>query len=123
MQRTNLIKSPLFLQDVRYNTNMREKLKPQHEEAIKSTKHIDTVAYFVGVVGNLAVIPQIIKAWESPAPGLAVLTWILFIFVGFVWLFYAIAHKQKPLIFATVVSLSCNFAVVLGWLFNNILLQ
>lgn len=102
---------------------MDDKTIQQEPNTIKSTKLIDSMAYTVGLFGNFAVIPQIIKAWESPAPGLAVLTWILFIIVGFVWLFYAIAHKQKPLIFAQIIGLSCNIAVVLGWIFNNIWLK
>ena len=79
------------------------------------------MAYAVGIGGNIAVIPQIIKAWESDAPGLAILTWVLFIVIGFIWLAYAIQHKQKPLIMAQIVSISCNLLVVGGWIFNNII--
>lgn len=85
----------------------------------KSQKAVDSMAYIVGVVGNIAVIPQIIKAWQSDAPGLAVVTWALFIGIGLVWLVYAIMHKQKPLIVAQLVSISCNLAVVTGWIVNN----
>jgi uncharacterized protein with PQ loop repeat len=88
----------------------------------KKSRHIvDMLAYAVGVGGNIAVIPQIIKAWESDAPGLAILTWVLFIAIGFIWLAYAIQHKQKPLIVAQIVSISCNMLVVGGWIFNNII--
>jgi uncharacterized protein with PQ loop repeat len=80
---------------------------------------VDTMAYVVGVGGNIAVLPQIIKAWQSDAPGLAVLTWLLFVGIGFIWLVYAIMHNQKPLIVAQVVGISCNLAVVAGWAFNN----
>jgi uncharacterized protein with PQ loop repeat len=85
----------------------------------KTTKTVDYMAYIVGVGGNLAVLPQIIKAWESDAPGMAVLTWLLFVGIGFIWLAYAILHKQKPLIVAQIVGISCNIAVVLGWVVNN----
>jgi uncharacterized protein with PQ loop repeat len=80
---------------------------------------VDVMAYVVGIGGNLAVVPQIIKAWQSDAPGLAVMTWLLFVFIGFIWLVYAIQHKQKPLIVAQTVGISCNIAVVLGWVVNN----
>ena len=97
---------------------------PSHHFALhklsrrKTTKLVDSMAYFVGVVGNIAVVPQIVKAWEGPAPGLAILTWILFTLVGFIWLFYAILHKSKPLIVAQAVGISCNFLVVAGWAYN-----
>lgn len=87
----------------------------------KATKTVDAMAYVVGVGGNLAVVPQVIKAWESDAPGLAITTWILFTFIGFIWLAYAILHKQKPLIVAQIVGISANLLVVSGWVFNNIL--
>ena len=85
----------------------------------KSQNTVDKMAYIVGVGGNIAVIPQIIKAWQSDAPGLAVSTWLLFMCIGFIWLVYAIQHKQKPLIVAQVVGITCNFTVVLGWIVNN----
>ena len=85
----------------------------------QTTKTVDTMAYVVGIGGNIAVLPQIIKAWQSDAPGLAVLTWLLFIGIGFIWLAYAVIHKQKPLIVAQMVGIRCNIAVVLGWVFNN----
>jgi uncharacterized protein with PQ loop repeat len=77
------------------------------------------MAYVVGIGGNLAVLPQIIKAWQSKAPGLAVLTWLLFVGIGFIWLVYAIQHRQKPLVVAQIVGISCNLTVVLGWAFNT----
>ncbi len=85
----------------------------------QATKTVDLMAYIIGVGGNIAVIPQIIKAWESDAPGLAVTTWVLFSLIGFIWLAYAILHKQKPLIVAQVVSIACNLLVVGGWAFNH----
>ena len=85
----------------------------------KTVKTIDTMAYVVGVVGNIAVVPQIVKAWQSSAPGLAVLTWFLFTLIGLIWLAYAIVHQQKPLIVAQTVGITCNLLVVIGWVFNN----
>lgn len=85
----------------------------------KATKTVDTMAYVIGVGGNIAVIPQIILAWESDAPGLAVLTWVLFTGIGLIWLAYAILHNQKPLIIAQITGITCNLLVVCGWLFNN----
>jgi uncharacterized protein with PQ loop repeat len=86
----------------------------------KTVKTVDSLAYVVGVGGNVAVIPQIIKAWQSDAPGLAVMTWVLFSMIGFIWLAYAILHKSKPLIVAQTVGIACNLLVVGGWLFNQL---
>lgn len=99
---------------------------PAHHFAThKALKHgttkktVDAMAYTVGVLGNAAVIPQVIKAWQSKAPGLSIATWLLFVGVGLIWLAYAILHKQKPLILAQLVGLTANLAVVAGWMLNN----
>jgi uncharacterized protein with PQ loop repeat len=101
---------------------------PSHQSAVgyvlhnkKSKRTVIYLTYIIGVAGNIAVIPQIIKAWESKAPGLAVSTWIMFVIFGLIWLIYAIQNKQKPLIVAQVVGLTCNMGVVAGWIFNNII--
>lgn len=86
----------------------------------KAKRNVDAMAYTVGVLGNAAVIPQIVKAWEGKAPGLAILTWLLFIGVGLIWLAYAVMHKQRPLIIAQATCLTADLAVVLGWAFNNL---
>lgn len=85
----------------------------------KKTKAVDALAYFIGIFGNIAVIPQIIEAWQSSTPGLAILTWILFTFFGVIWLLYAIMHKSKPLIIANAIGICCNILVVGGWAFNH----
>jgi uncharacterized protein with PQ loop repeat len=92
-----------------------------HTSRRELTKIVDKLAYIVGIGGNIAVVPQIIKAWESEAPGLAVSTWILFMLIGFIWLIYAILHNQKPLIVAQIAGITCSLLIVLGWLFNNII--
>ena len=98
------------------NLHLRHKISKK-----QATKSVDFMAYVVGVGGNIAVIPQIIKAWESDAPGLAVTTWLLFSLIGLVWLAYAILHKQKPLIVAQTVSIMANMLVVGGWVFNDLI--
>ncbi|HSX30844.1 MAG TPA: hypothetical protein VLE99_02915 [Candidatus Saccharimonadales bacterium] len=92
---------------------------PRRFSRQQTTTVVDTMAYVLGVGGNVAVIPQIIKAWQSDAPGLAVVTWVLFSAIGVVWLVYAILHRQKPLIVAQATSIACNLLVVSGWLFNH----
>ncbi|MEO7617662.1 MAG: hypothetical protein ABIS59_02365 [Candidatus Saccharibacteria bacterium] len=85
----------------------------------KTKTAVDRMAYVIGIGGNIAVVPQIIKSWTSDAPGLAISTWIMFTGFGFIWLIYAIEHKQKPLIVAQLVGMTCNLLVVLGWVVNH----
>jgi uncharacterized protein with PQ loop repeat len=84
-----------------------------------STGTIDTMAYIVGIGGNVATLPQIVRVWQGAAPGVAVSTWAMFVGIGVIWLVYAVKHNQKPLIVAQLAGLSCNFAIVVGWLIHN----
>jgi len=89
-------------------------------ERSNQVRKVDSLAYIVGVGGNLAAVPQILTAWQSKAPGLAIATWLAFLAIGVFWLVYSIIHRQKPLIFAQIVSLSCTAAVIFGWFWNNL---
>jgi uncharacterized protein with PQ loop repeat len=90
-----------------------------HSSRKNNIKAVDTLAYFIGIAGNLAVIPQIILVWQSDPPGLAISTWIFFTFFGIIWLIYAIVHKSKPLIIAQTIGILCNLLVVAGWAFHH----
>lgn len=86
----------------------------------KRSKHtVDLMAYTIGVVGNAAAIPQILRAWGGPAPGLSVLTWIMYACIGFIWLVYAVQRKQGALIVAQITCITADLAVVAGWLVNS----
>jgi uncharacterized protein with PQ loop repeat len=93
----------------------------KHLTKKQKRKTIDMMAYVVGIGGNIAVVPQIVLAWSSDAPGLAIATWTMFSGIGIIWLVYAILHKQKPLIVAQITGLSCNLLVVAGWVINNVI--
>lgn len=85
----------------------------------KLTKIVDTLAYAAGIGGNVVVIPQIIKAWQSDAPGLAITTWLGFLFLSLIWLAYGLLHNSKPLVVAQFINIGCNILVLSGWAFNN----
>lgn len=88
-----------------------------HLLAKKRSRHaVNTMAYTIGVGGNVAAMPQIIRAWQGPAPGISGLSWILYVVIGCIWLVYAIQHRQKPLIIAQAVCITADLAVVVGWL-------
>ncbi len=89
---------------------------PKHKSKINE---IDMMAYAAGIAGNIAIIPQIIKAWQGPAPGLAISTWLLFLFVDLSWLIYAIRRKQRPLLFTEAMGLLFYVAVISGWMLHH----
>jgi len=93
--------------------------RPSRFRRQPAAQTVDGLAYVVGIGGNVAVIPQIIQTWSSPAPGLAILSWLMFMGIGTLWLVYAIMHQQRPLIAAQIAGLACNGAVVLGWAWHH----
>ncbi len=87
----------------------------------KSKRAVRTMAYVFGIGGNVVVIPQIIQAWTSKAPGLSITTWVLFVCSSMFWLVYAIQQRQRPLVVGYLVCIVFDGAVVAGWCFNNLL--
>lgn len=101
-------------------TRKKHKQPLQHVLMDKRSKDtVNVMAYVLGVGGNLAALPQIIRAWSGSAPGLSALTWILYACIGFVWLVYAIQRKQRALIVAQSACILADIAIVAGWAVNT----
>lgn len=60
---------------------------------------IEKLMYIVSLAYPLTAVPQIIKVYSTHDVGsLALLSWVLYIIFGAVFVVYAISEKLKPLI-------------------------
>jgi len=81
----------------------------------KWKKFLDKIIYAVGIAGPILVIPQAIKIWvDKDATGVSVISWAGFVLLGVIWLLYAIAHKEKPLIVTYIGFIIVQSFVVIG---------
>jgi len=55
------------------------------------------------VIGPFSAIPQVVEIWLGKnATGVSVTSWLLYIVLAIIWLFYGIVHKEKPIIINSV---------------------
>jgi uncharacterized protein with PQ loop repeat len=60
---------------------------------------IEKLMYIVSLAYPLTAVPQIIKVYSThDVESLALLSWVLYIIFGAVFVIYAISEKLKPLI-------------------------
>jgi len=73
---------------------------------------------FVYVGGFLALgltIPQILKIWvEKTAAGVSLISWISYLFLAFIWIFYGVTHKEKPLVIIYILWIVSYLFVIAG---------
>jgi uncharacterized protein with PQ loop repeat len=60
---------------------------------------IEKLMYIVSLAYPLTAVPQIIKVYSTQnVESLALLSWILYVIFGVIFVIYAISEKLKPLI-------------------------
>jgi len=76
---------------------------------------IDALVFFIGGVGPIFSIPQLLKVWdEKDTSGLSIITWGAYFVFSCIWLAYGIIYKEKPIIFANSFYVLINAFVVIG---------
>lgn len=78
-------------------------------------KRLDGLMYFVGIIGPLVSIPQLIEIYDKrSAEGISVLTWAGYTVMGLFWLAYGVVHREKPIIITQCLWLVMNGAILIG---------
>ena len=81
----------------------------------KMKRLLDYLMYGVGIFAPLALVPQILRLYATKSSaGLALPTWLLFVFVNLLWTAYGIVHKDKHIIYANALMALFNGVVVIG---------
>lgn len=81
----------------------------------KTKRFLDRVIYFVGVSGPIMTLPQLYEIWiNQNTAGVSLISWGWYLATAFVWLTYALVHKEKPLIVTYILWIIIEFFIVLG---------
>lgn len=76
---------------------------------------MDKLVYAGGFAGVVFSIPQVTNIWISRnVAGLSLITWLSFLIGTVCWLFYAIIHKEKPMMIINLAFSFLNLLVVIG---------
>jgi MtN3 and saliva related transmembrane protein len=98
-----------------------EKRKRQHQN-LEPYPHpntlkrfVDKTIIFVGVIGPIMTVPQILKIWvEKNAGSISLISFSTYIFVALFWVYYGILHKEKPIIITHGAWALMHFFIVIG---------
>jgi uncharacterized protein with PQ loop repeat len=81
----------------------------------KDTTTIDGLMAIASVIHPLTAIPQVYIIYMSHnVSGVSLWTWFGFMILGFIFLFYSIVHKIKPLILNQILWFIIDCLVVVG---------
>ena len=75
---------------------------------------LDYVIYVFAFAGPVMTIPQIYDIWVTKQISVNKITWISYLVIGVVWLFYGIIHKDKPIILSNLLGIITTGLVVAG---------
>jgi MtN3 and saliva related transmembrane protein len=75
---------------------------------------IEIIGYIAAFLTTFAYLPQAIKIFrEKSAKNISLITFLMMITGITMWLIYGILISSKPVIFANIVSLSLNAAILI----------
>ena len=84
----------------------------------KEMRSYDSFMTFIGVVGPLFIVPQVLRVWSGQTEGISLFTWTALGVVSMLWLLYGILRREKAIVVTNVILIVLNFAVVAGVLWN-----
>lgn len=84
----------------------------------KRMAFLDDLGYVAVIMGIVMTIPQILTIWvERKVEGVSVVTWVSYSILTMFWIYYGLAHKEKPIIIGNALGLVVNIAIVIGILY------
>ncbi|QQG37780.1 MAG: hypothetical protein HYS26_04120 [Candidatus Kaiserbacteria bacterium] len=76
---------------------------------------LDRLVLFVGIVGPLTALPQILKIYIlNDATGVSVLSWLIPALLDLPWILYGVVHRDRQITVAYSLWLLVNVLVVFG---------
>ncbi len=88
---------------------------PQHRIRKVNPDYIDSVMSVVAVISPLAIIPQIVQIYQTKdVEGISLVTWMFSVLTSIIWVVYGLHHKDKPIIFNSVMGAVFCSAIALG---------
>ena len=104
--------------EVLHHQNIRKRIHQKFEKYPHPNKwknFLDRAIFFIGVLGPIITMPQLVKIWIlEDASGLSLVTWTLWIFVDSIWIIYGYVHKVLPIIISHSAYILVQTGVVIG---------
>jgi len=89
--------------------------KEKYPHPDKFKRLIDNLIYVIALFGPIVSIPQIIKIYfYQNASGVSTFTWTGYLIGSIFWLIYGIIHKEKPIIFSSILWIIIEIFIFIG---------
>ena len=101
-----------------YHQHIRKRIHKNHEpfphpDPLK--RFVDYLVYAVGIFVPFMTFLQSYKIWHTQTvEGISLATFAGYAIANFIWLFYGILHKEKPIILMHTLSLLFNASIAFG---------
>lgn len=98
--------------------NRHKHQKAQKTLAVKKQqkpKFIDRLVYVAAIVEPLCSLPQAYAVWSTRSAGsVSILSWLGFVVMGAIWVWYAIANREKIVLIYQGLFLVIDSVVLVG---------
>jgi len=93
-----------------------EKHMEKHRNNKEATRKVDRMMAFIGVMGPLATLIQVVHIFATRnVGGISVYTWIGYMIVSTCWFVYGFFYKDKPIMIVNSLSFLVNSFIVAGF--------
>jgi MtN3 and saliva related transmembrane protein len=84
-------------------------------------KVLNRLFYLIAVLGPLSSLPQIIEIWvtDKSATGVSLSTWLMFLLMSAVWLWYAVTKRDRPLVVSNALWMITDAIVIAGAIYYD----
>ena len=84
-------------------------------------KVLNRLIYLIAVLGPLSSLPQIIEIWvtDKSAAGVSLSTWLMFLLMSAVWLWYAVTKRDRPLVVSNALWMITDAIVIAGAIYYD----
>jgi len=82
----------------------------------KKQEPIDKLVYLAVFLGPLMTLPQVYAIWVQGNKGVSMVSWVAYLLIAVVWLFYGIKHREKPIIAVQLLWIILDIFIVVGLL-------
>lgn len=87
----------------------------KNTHSVTKTSFIDMLVNVAAVVHPLTALPQVYDIYSTHnVAGISLWTWLGFMFIGFVFLAYGLAHRLKPIILTQLLWFIVDAMVIIG---------
>jgi uncharacterized protein with PQ loop repeat len=104
----------------RHHQNIRKHVKLQkYPNPNKQINFVDRLIYLAAIIGPIMTLPQVYTIWVLKiTAGVSALAWATYGLLSLIYVWYGIIHKEKPIIFGSLIWVILDILIVVGVLIS-----